>query len=109
MKYCNGLLMGFCLLVSPVVAFADDPVAPASPAESFLQTKDEWTSINAKLDDVRKRFLAAPQTERGELRDEYSKLLTTARAMLPNLRSAAREAYAAAPTATRNSPIFSSA
>jgi cyclophilin family peptidyl-prolyl cis-trans isomerase/Skp family chaperone for outer membrane proteins len=97
MKYCNGLLTAFCLLVSPVFAVAEDRVASTSPAESFAQTKGEWKAINEKLDEIHQRFLAAPQTERGELRDEYSKLVAEARAMLPKLRAAARDAYAAAP------------
>ena len=86
--------------VSAQEAPAEDAAA-ASPAENFAAVNGQWKTLNDELAATKDRFRAASQTERGAIYEEYSKKVEQLRALLPKLRSAAREAYADAPNEDR--------
>ncbi len=79
-------------------ALSAPPAEPPATAEQFPQLVKEWEDLDARLNELTNRFLAAPTTEeKNVIRGRYVKLVAESEKLLPKLRQATEAAFDAAP------------
>jgi cyclophilin family peptidyl-prolyl cis-trans isomerase len=79
---------------------ASEPAAsePPATAEQFPELHKRWQDLDAQLNGLAEQFAKAPSAEEKKvIRTRYVKLVQESEKLLPQLRSAAEAAFAAAP------------
>ena len=91
-------------------AAESEPAPPSEPpvtAEHFPQLRKEWEDLDTRLNELGKRFLEAPSSEeKSVIRTRYTKLVQESEKLLPKLRKAAEEAFAAAPNQDQEATAY---
>jgi cyclophilin family peptidyl-prolyl cis-trans isomerase len=92
---CFAIVASLLGLVSSPAVHSQEQPAAAPP--SFEELHDQWSKLNARLDEVIKTYRSAGFAERERLVKEYNELVSQSKELLPSLRLAALLAYKAAP------------